>query len=71
MSEKVVIGSVGAVIKIKTKPDKLYIPEGVDLQNKDTLEEIKRDLIKELADTLLLEVDEITVEKLIYELVEE
>lgn len=70
MSEKVVIGSVEAVIKIKTKPDKLYVPEGIDLKNTDTLEEIKRDLIKELADTLLLEVDEVTVEKLKYELEE-
>lgn len=70
MSEKVVIGSVEAVIKIKTKPDKLYVPEGIDLKNKDILEELKRDLIKELADTLLLEVDEVTVEKLKYELEE-
>lgn len=61
MSERVVIGSLRAVININSKPYEMHIPEGVNLQDRATIEELKKEMAKDIADELLLDADEIIV----------
>ena len=70
MSERVVIGSVRAVININTKPDEIHIPEGIILQDKATIEQLKKEMAKDIADELLLDADEVIVTDLEYEIEE-
>ncbi len=70
MNKRVVIGSVRAVININTKASEMHIPDDINLQDKATIEQLKKEMAKDIASELFLDADEVIVTDLEYEIEE-
>ena len=70
MNKRVVIGSVRVVININTIPSEMHIPDDINLQDKATIEQLKKEMAKDIAGELFLDADEVIVTDLEYEIEE-